>query len=142
MIVPSTSQYVLFPQGGAVARGPADYPVPWRYSPWVVHPFGLWKDPADDERGRRWARDSRADLKSWSSGAVYLNFIGDEGQDRVVAGCGRENYRRLARVKAEYDPENVFHLNHNIKPSQLAVADKRLQATPQTRHYSGWFALN
>lgn len=117
MIVPSASQHVLFPQGGAVGRAPANYPLPWRHAPWIVHPFGLWKDPADDERARRWARDIRADLKPWSSGAVYLNFIGDEGEDRVIAGFGRENYARLAKVKAQYDPENVFHLNHNIKPA-------------------------
>jgi FAD/FMN-containing dehydrogenase len=116
MIVPSPSQHVLFPQGGAVARGPADYPVPWRHAPWVVHPFGLWKDPSDDERAKRWARNVRADLQQWSSGAVYLNFIGDEGPDRLVAGFGKENYARLTRVKAQYDPDNVFHLNHNIKP--------------------------
>jgi FAD/FMN-containing dehydrogenase len=117
MIVPSASQQILFSQGGAVGRGPADYPVPWRHAPWVVHPFGLWQDPADDERGRRWARDIRAGLKRWSSGAVYLNFIGDEGENRVVAGFGRENYARLEKIKAQYDPENVFHLNHNIKPA-------------------------
>lgn len=117
MIVPSASQHVLFPQGGAVARGPAGYPVPWRHAPWVAHPFGLWQDPADDERARRWAHDIRADLKPWSSGAVYLNFIGDEGEDRVVAGFGRENTARLAKVKAQYDPENLFRLNHNIRPA-------------------------
>jgi FAD/FMN-containing dehydrogenase len=117
MIVPSPSQHVLIPQGGMVARGPADYPIPWRQAPWCVHPFGLWEDPNDDERGRRWAHDIRADLKPWTSGAVYLNFIGDEGADRVVAGFGWGNYHRLARVKAQYDPENIFHLNHNIKPA-------------------------
>ena len=117
MIVPSPSQHVLFPQRGAVGQGPADYPLPWRHAPWIVHPFGLWQDPAEDERARRWARDLRADLQPWSSGAVYLNFIGDEGEDRVVAGFGRENYTRLAKVKAQYDPENVFRLNHNIKPA-------------------------
>ncbi|MDX1756201.1 MAG: FAD-binding oxidoreductase [Marinobacter sp.] len=117
MVVPSPSQHVLFPQGGAVERGPVDYPLPWRHAPWVVHPFGLWEDPADDERAKRWAHDIRTDLKPWSSGAVYLNFIGDEGEDRVVAGFGKDNYARLGRVKAQYDPDNVFHLNHNIKPA-------------------------
>jgi FAD/FMN-containing dehydrogenase len=117
MIVPSPSQHVLFPQGGAVARGSSDYPIPWRHAPWCVHPFGLWEDSADDERARWWARGVRADLQPWASGAVYLNFIGDEGQDRVVAGFGQENYARLAEIKARYDPDNVFHLNHNIKPS-------------------------
>ncbi len=117
MIVPSPSQHVLFPQGGAIARGPSNYPIPWRKAPWCIHPFGLWEDPADDERAKRWARDLRDDLQPWSSGAVYLNFIGDEGQDRVVAGFGRENYQRLATIKAQYDPDNVFHVNHNIMPS-------------------------
>jgi FAD/FMN-containing dehydrogenase len=107
---------VLFPQGGAVARGPSDYPIPWRRAAWCVHPFGLWEDPADDERARRWAHDIRADLLPWATGAVYLNFIGDEGRDRLVAGFGRENYDRLAAVKADYDPDNIFRLNHNIEP--------------------------
>ncbi len=117
MIVPSPSQHLLIAQGGAVARQSNHYPIPWRRAPWAVHPFGLWSDPADDERGRQWTRDVRADLKPWASGDVYLNFIGDEGEDRIVAGLGRENQRRLARVKAQYDPDNVFHLNHNIKPA-------------------------
>lgn len=116
MIVPSGSQHILLPQGGALGRGPADYPLPWRQAPWLIHPYGLWQDPADDERVKQWSHDVRADLKPWASGAVYLNFIGEEGEDRVVAGFGRENYARLAKVKAQYDPENIFHLNHNIKP--------------------------
>jgi len=117
MIVPSGLLHQLFPQGGAVARGPADSPLPWCQAPWCVHPFAMWEDPADDERATRWVRDVCADLRPWASGAVYLNFIGDEGQDRVVAGFGRENYARLARIKAQYDPDNVFRLNHNITPS-------------------------
>jgi FAD/FMN-containing dehydrogenase len=123
MIVPSASQHVLIPGGGVQARGPANYPVPWRQAPWCVHPFGLWEDPADDERGIRWARQIRADLAPWSTGDVYLNFIGDEGRDRVVAGFGAENYARLARVKGRYDPENVFRSNHNIRPEAAAAAD-------------------
>ncbi|SCK58934.1 FAD-binding oxidoreductase [Streptomyces sp. WMMB 322] len=117
MVVPSPSQHVLFPQGGAVARGAELYPLPWRSAPWTVHPFGLWEDPADDARAKEWARGLREDLRPWTSGAVYLNFIGQEGRDRVVAGFGPENYRRLAAVKAQYDPENVFRLNHNITPA-------------------------
>jgi FAD/FMN-containing dehydrogenase len=116
MIVPSPSQHVLFPGGGAVARETADWPVPWRHAPWCVHPFGLWTDPADDARGVAWVRELRAAMQPWASGVTYLNFIGDEGEERIVAGLGRDNYRRLAEVKRTYDPENVFHLNHNIRP--------------------------
>ncbi|MGJ7459750.1 FAD-binding oxidoreductase [Halomonas sp. MA07-2] len=117
MIVPSHSQHVLIPQGGAVARGPSDFPVPWRHAPWAVHPFGMWEDPADDERGRQWSHRLRRDLSPWASGSVYLNFIGDEGRERIIAGFGRANYERLSRIKAQYDPQNLFHLNQNIVPA-------------------------
>ena len=116
MPVPTGTQHVLFPQGGAIATGPAEFPVPYRDAPWAVHPFGMWEDPADDENCVRWVKSVRAEVQPWSTGAVYLNFIGDEGDDRVVAGLGTENTRRLAAVKAEYDPDNVFRFNHNIAP--------------------------
>lgn len=115
--VPTGTQHVLFPQGGAVAAGPAEFPVPFRDAPWVVHPFGVWTDPADDERAVRWVRSVRAGVRPWSTGAAYLNFIGDEGAERVEAGLGAANTRRLAEVKRRYDPDNVFRFNHNIKPS-------------------------
>jgi FAD/FMN-containing dehydrogenase len=117
MIVPTNSQHILFPMGGALQRGDSAHPLPWRTAAWVAHPFGIWDNPADDARGRQWVRDARADVMPWSVGLVYLNFIGNEGEDRVVAGFGAENYRRLAEVKSRYDPDNVFRLNHNIKPS-------------------------
>ncbi|MFF5481083.1 FAD-binding protein [Streptomyces sp. NPDC012935] len=109
--------HVLFPLGGAIAAGPPEYPVPYRDAPWAVHPFAIWEDPADDERCVQWVRDVRADARPWSTGAVYLNFIGDEGAERVVAGVGPENTRRLAELKRRYDPDNVFRFNHNIRPA-------------------------
>jgi len=114
---PSPSQQLIAPWGGQVLRAADTWPLPHRKSAWVVHPFGLWEDAADDARGIRWARDLCADLQEWATGYVYLNFIGNEGQSRVIAGFGEDNYRRLARVKCEYDPENVFHLNQNIEPA-------------------------
>lgn len=114
---PTSCQHVLFPLGGAVAAGRPDDPIPWRSAPWAVHPFATWVDPADDERAIQWVRDVRADARPWSTGAVYLNFIGSEGEQRVVEGFGAENYRRLARVKAAFDPDNVFRFNHNITPA-------------------------
>ncbi|MEU6221880.1 FAD-binding oxidoreductase [Streptomyces sp. NPDC047022] len=117
MPVPSPSQQVLFPQGGAIASGPSEYPVPYRDADWTVHPFGVWEDPADDGQALGWVRNVRADVRPWSTGAVYLNFIGDEGRDRVVAGLGTENLNRLARVKRRYDPDNVLRYNHNVTPA-------------------------
>ncbi|MCD2443626.1 FAD-binding oxidoreductase [Agromyces sp. SYSU K20354] len=115
MIVPSASQNALFPAGGAVGRAETDYPVPWRTAPWVAHPFALWTDPADDARARDWTREVRAAMKPWATGNVYLNFIGDEGHDRVRAGFGA-GWDRLVAVKRAFDPDNVFRLNHNITP--------------------------
>ncbi|RSN00008.1 FAD-binding protein [Streptomyces sp. WAC 01325] len=113
---PTGTIHVLFPQGGAIAAGPHEYPVPYRDAPWAVHPFAIWEDPADDERCVSWVREVRAAAQPWSTGAVYLNFIGDEGPERVVAGLGPENTRRLADLKRRYDPDNVFRFNHNIRP--------------------------
>ncbi|MFC8246880.1 FAD-binding oxidoreductase [Streptomyces chartreusis] len=114
---PTGTIHVLFPQGGAIAAGPHEYPVPYRDAAWAVHPFAIWEDPADDERCVSWVREVRAAARPWSTGAVYLNFIGDEGAERVVAGLGPENTRRLADLKRRYDPDNVFRFNHNIRPA-------------------------
>ncbi|MFF5016043.1 FAD-binding protein [Streptomyces sp. NPDC001165] len=116
MPVPTASQHLVFPQGGAIAAGPHEYPVPYRDAPWAVHPFAVWEDPADDERALAWVRDVRAGVRAWSTGDVYLNFIGDEGAERVRAGLGAGNLLRLEKVKRAYDPDNVFRFNHNIRP--------------------------
>jgi len=118
MITPSLTQYLLVPWGGAVARNAGSGPIGTRDAPWVTHPFGMWADPADDERGRAWARAANEAMRPWATGATYLNFVGDEGRERIVASFGRENYERLTRVKAEYDPENVFHRWHNVRPEK------------------------
>ncbi|MGW0365598.1 FAD-binding protein [Streptomyces sp. NPDC002990] len=117
MPVPTGTRHLLWPQGGAVAAGPAGYPVPYRGAPWAVHPFGIWEDPVDDERIRRWVDGVRAAVQPWSTGAVHLNLTGNEGSRRLVAGLGEENMRRLGEVKRAYDPDNVFRFNHNIRPT-------------------------
>ncbi|MFJ7988344.1 FAD-binding oxidoreductase [Streptomyces sp. NPDC096351] len=115
--LPAATQHVLFMQGGAVAAGADSYPQPWRLAPWAVHPFATWEDPAMDEAEIQWVRDVRADARPWAIDSVYLNFVGAEGEHRVVSSFGEENYRRLAAVKAVYDPENVFRFNQNIVPA-------------------------
>jgi FAD/FMN-containing dehydrogenase len=117
MPVPSVCQSILFPWGGAVARVTADdTPMARRDPAWVVHPFVLWEHAEDDEQHLAWGRAISAAFKPLSSGGIYLNFIGDEGGGRVRAAFG-ESYDRLARVKATYDPDNVFHRNQNIEPA-------------------------
>jgi FAD/FMN-containing dehydrogenase len=119
MVVPSPSQHILFPWRAAVAEAAEEWPLPHRAAAWVAHPLGLWTDAADDARARDWARGTCSDLRPYSTGSVYLNFE-SESEDRVERGFGRANYERLAGVKAEFDPDNVFHLHHNIRPLQPA----------------------
>ena len=117
MPVPSASQSILFPWGGAIARaGGAQTPMAERQASWVTHPFAVWEDAGDDERVIGWARGMSARMKAFSSGGVYLNFIGDEGRDRVRAAFG-DSYDRLARVKGAYDPDNFFRFNQNVRPA-------------------------
>jgi FAD/FMN-containing dehydrogenase len=118
--VPSPSQSIMFAWGGAVARvSAADTPLARRDAPWVVHPFAVWEDAADDERFIGWARAMSADFKRFGLGVTYLNFIGDEGADRIRAAFG-DSYERLERVKTTYDPDNVFRRNQNIAPATAA----------------------
>jgi FAD/FMN-containing dehydrogenase len=120
--VPSASQSIMFPWGGQVARvSPEDTPMARREAKWVAHPFVLWESADDDERHLAWGREMSAAMKRFSSGGVYLNFIGDEGQDRVRAAFGPA-YDRLAQIKAQYDPDNFFRFNQNIKPALAGVA--------------------
>ncbi len=112
------SQQALFAWGGAVARVPEDAtPLTKRSSPWITHPFAVWEDRADSDRNIEWARSFRRDIARYATGGVWLNFIGDEGEDRVRAAYGEQKYRRLAAIKGEWDPGNVFRGNQNIKPA-------------------------
>lgn len=114
---PESQQFVV-PWGGAVAVGPkGGSPLTRRESAFVSHPFGIAANLAGGERARDWVRAGRSALVPYANGGVYLNFIGNEGQDRVRAAFGEENYARLARVKKELDPENVFRGNQNVLPA-------------------------
>ena len=99
------------------ASAPTHSPLAGRDARFVVHPLCLWEDPADDERMHRARpRLSATTCARAPAGAAYLNFIGDEGEERVRAGFGPGNYERLARVKAAWDPENVFQASGNVPP--------------------------
>jgi FAD/FMN-containing dehydrogenase len=80
--------------------------------------------PAEEDRARdepSWARAAYEALAPHELG-VYVNFLGDEGQDRVRSAYGDAKYRRLAEIKARYDPDNVFRRNQNIRPAPVPVA--------------------
>jgi FAD/FMN-containing dehydrogenase len=115
---PGPAQLFMVSWGGAVARVTEDEsPITGRDARFVVHPFGLWEDPADDARMIAWAKAFREDLSEFATGAAYLNFVGDEGAARVRAAYSERSYERLARVKAEWDPEDVFRASGHMPPS-------------------------
>ena len=117
MPVPSGCLQALSSWGGEISRRVGDWPIADRDASWHVYPFAMWTDPDSDEKALEWIKGLSADLAPYATGNPYLNLIADEGRERTIAGYGGEDkYQRLARVKARYDPQNVFCVNHNIKP--------------------------
>ena len=88
---------------------------PARDASFVLNVHGRWEDAKDDQKCIAWARDFFKASAPYASGGAYVNFMTDEEGDRVAAAYG-SNYERLVEIKRRYDPDNVFHLNQNIKP--------------------------
>ena len=107
----------LYPINGAAHRvGKNDTAFSYRDATWASVIVGVDANPANMERIIPWAKDYWSALHPYSAGGAYVNFMMEEGQDRVEASY-RDNYRRLVTVKSKYDPDNFFHVNQNIKPS-------------------------
>lgn len=86
-----------------------------RTAPFVMNIHTRWQDASDDERCIQWARDIHDATRPFSKG-VYVNFLSDEGQDRVREAYTKEVWDRLVEIKRQWDPENLFRMNQNIKP--------------------------
>jgi FAD/FMN-containing dehydrogenase len=107
----------MYPIDGAASRVAADGTAfAYRDGGWAGVIVGVDPDPANAELISQWARDYWEALHPHSAGGAYVNFMMNEGQDRVRAAY-RGNYDRLAQVKNRYDPDNLFHVNQNIQPS-------------------------
>jgi hypothetical protein len=78
---------------------------------------GVDPDPANKEKITTWCKDYWAALHPYSAGGAYVNFMMEEGQDRVQATY-RDNYQRLAAIKKKYAPQNFFRVNQNIRPAE------------------------
>jgi FAD/FMN-containing dehydrogenase len=74
-----------------------------------------WADPADSVKNIEWTRAFFEAMEPFLERGVYVNDLGEEGEDRVRAAYGT-NYARLAAVKSKYDPTNLFRMTHNVKP--------------------------
>lgn len=83
---------------------------------WAQVIVGVDPNPTNAEKVTKWCKDYYAAMQPHTSGGAYVNFMMEEGQDRVKASYG-SNYERLTKIKAKYDPENFFHVNQNIKPN-------------------------
>ena len=111
------SAVILFQLGGALNDLSTDHsPVGNRDARYVLNIAGAWEKEADDQANIRWARDAWTDLKQFSTGGNYINFLtADESPERVAAALG-PNIERLAEVKRRWDQTNFFRTNRNITP--------------------------
>ncbi len=115
--VPTTfSTMHLYPVDGAVHEVGKDETA-WskRDARWSMVIVGVDPDPANVEKMKTWARSYWEAVHPHTLGGSYINFMMEEGQDRIEASYG-DNYKRLQKIKTQYDPENFFHINQNIKP--------------------------
>jgi FAD/FMN-containing dehydrogenase len=103
---------------GAVTRvGVTDTAFPHRTAGYNLLVLSQWADPKDNAACTAWGRDSYAAMQSFMGGGRYVNYLGDDEQGDVVATAYGPNYRRLATVKRQYDPNNFFRMNQNIRPA-------------------------
>jgi len=107
----------LYPINGAAHRVRSDETA-WSYrdANFAEVIVAVDPDPANNPRMIQWAKEYWEALHPYSAGGAYVNMMMDEGEDRVKAAY-RDNYGRLAQIKGKYDPQNLFHVNQNIKPS-------------------------
>jgi FAD/FMN-containing dehydrogenase len=112
------SAVIVFQLGGAIASRPGDHSaVGNRDAGAVVNVAASWEKPEDDAANVEWARSTWRDIKRFSTGGTYVNFLTEEETgDRVAAAYG-SNLARLAEIKARWDPDNVFRINKNIAPA-------------------------
>ncbi len=113
------TQIIIVAGGGAIADVPEDaMAFGNRAAPWNLHYLSMWPpDHGQDQVNIDFTRALATAMKPWTTGQVYLNFIGDEGQARVETAYGPEKYARLREIKKTWDPDNVFRHNQNIPPA-------------------------
>jgi hypothetical protein len=111
------SYIIVFQLGGAMTRPPHETAFGQRSEGHDVNINAVWlPDDPEAERHIAWARGTFDALAPHGAGRAYVNFMGDEGADRVRAAYGEETYARLVALKRAYDPENLLRLNQNVAP--------------------------
>ncbi len=113
------TEIVLIHLGAAVNRVAADATAyPHRDAEFIMNLHTRWENASDDDRCIGWARGLFDAAQPFSTGGVYVNFMPEDDDQRVQKGAFGSNYERLAKVKAKYDPKNLFRLNQNIHPAK------------------------
>lgn len=113
---PLTS-FPIWQMGGAVGRvGDGDTAFNGRSAGFTYNIGACTETSVGFDKEREWVRDFWSALEPWNKG-VYVNFLGDEGPQRVRQSYGPEKYDRLQAVKRKYDPDNFFRINQNVSPS-------------------------
>ncbi|MGA5038917.1 FAD-binding oxidoreductase [Streptomyces capoamus] len=102
--------------GGVMAQLPPEATAFPHREGYLVSVLSQWEDESEDEQNIRWTQDVYERVLPYTTGGVYVNHLGDDGPQRVGDAYG-VNYPRLRALKAQYDPENVFRVNHNILPA-------------------------
>ena len=114
------SDVVIELGGGAVGRvGKEETAYDHREGHLNFEILARWTDPSEDEANRAWARRFWEAMQPFSTGRVYVNYLGEEreeGFERIKSAYGPDKYERLVALKRKYDPENLFRFNQNIKP--------------------------
>ena len=112
------SAILLFPLDGALNRLPEDHSsVGNRDTAWVLNIAASWEKAEDDKTNIDWARAAWRDMRSFSTGGTYMNFLTEEETDDRIHAAYRKNYERLVEIKTKWDPANLFQLNKNIAPT-------------------------
>ena len=112
------TQGILFRHGGAVSEVAEDATAAGnRAAPYMAHPIACWASPDETAYEREWVDRFSAAFAPVLTGGVYLNFEPETGEPVVRKGFGDDKYRRLAALKREWDPDNLFRGNHNIDPA-------------------------
>ena len=116
-IVSPHSAIILFPLDGALNRLPENHSaVGNRDTAWVLNVTASWEKAEDDKTNIDWARAAWRDMRGFSTGGTYVNFLTEEeGDERIRAAYGK-NYERLVEIKSKWDPGNLFCMNKNIRP--------------------------
>ncbi len=116
---PFTAIHIHHWEGAVKRANPDATAFAYRDARFVLNFVGVWQPSDNADQHIAWVRGLAQAMQPYATGHEYINFMADEGAERVKAAYGAARYERLVGLKNKYDPTNLFHLNQNIKPSGI-----------------------